>query len=463
MVSRRALLGAGGAVLALPWLEALAPRPARGQSDQGPLRFLPVFFGCGAPDYWWPSAPGQGSGWQLSSLLEPFAPFKDRVLLLGNVENYSPFNANGSSSVEPSHGRQSGAFLTCADAGRKREQLGVDEANGISVDQVLAKALAGQTRVDSLQLGLSTINSYCDGQPCSGSRSISWAEETTPLYKQIDPPQVFDRLFGAGQPLESKRNRHSRSVIDAVLASSKALEGKLGQSDRQTLDRYLTSLREVEKKVDATCVTAPTRPTFSARVPMKNGDEGYDRGVHWDVMNDLMALAFQCDLTRVISFMIDDERSEFVYDHLETRHFTPTTSTPGDGSRVAYELHGGGQSGADNNETWCTVTRWQSVKLVELCQKLASMPEGEGSVLDGLVMFYGASMHGADHSAEELPSLLLASNKLLRSDRYLRFDQPCSKRDVFYTLLNGVFGLDVPSFGESALGLPNRLVTELLA
>lgn len=463
MLSRRALLGAGGAVLALPWLEALAPRPARGQSYQGPLRFLPVFFGCGAPEFWWPGAAGQGNGWQLSSLLEPFAPFKDRVLLLGNVENYSPFNANGSSSVEPSHGKQSGAFLTCVDAAAKRQELDVMEANGVSVDQVLAKALAGQTRIDSLQLGLSTINSYCDGSQCSNSRSISWAEETKPLYKEIDPPKVFDRLFGSGMPVESTRSRRDRSVIDAVLTSSKALEGKLGQSDRQTLDRYLTSLREVEQKVDSSCVAVPTRPTFTAHVPLKNGEQGYDRGVHWDVMNDLMALAFQCDLTRIISFMIDDERSEFVYDHLALRHFNATTSTPGDGSRIPWELHGGGQSGGENNETWCTVTWWQSLKLAELCQKLASMPEGEGSVLDGLVMFYGASMHGANHNADDLPSLLLASNKLLSTDRYLRFAQPCAKRDVFYTLLKGVFGLDVPSFGESKLGLPNRLLTELLA
>lgn len=460
MLRRRALLGAGGAMLALPWLEALAPRPARGQGLEGPRRFLPVFFGCGAPEFWWPAAEGAGDAWQLTSILEPFTPFKKRVLLLGNVENYSPFNADGASSVEPSHGRLPAAFLTGVDARAARERYGGLDANGISADQVLAQAITGQTRLESLQLGLSTTNSYCDGQPCSGSRSISWASPTKPLYKLIDPQQVFDLLFGPDPDPDNAGSRRDRSVIDAVLASSKALESKLGASDRQVLERYLTSLRDVEQRVGSRCNAMPPRPTFTARVGMVNGKEGYDRSEHFDVMNDLIALAFQCDLTRVISFMLDDERSEFVYDHVELRRFTLTGSTPA-GSNVLWELHGGGQSG--DNDTWCSIMLWQSVKLAALCQKLASLPEGDGSVLDNVVLLYGSSMHGADHNAANLPSMLIGSPKVLSTDRYFKFPLPCAQRDLLYTLLNGVFGLDVVSFGESAMGIPNRLMKQVLA
>lgn len=461
LLNRRALLGAGGALLALPWLEGLAPRPARGQSAQAPRRFFPVFFPCGAPEYWWPAAQGSGNGWQLPNVLEPFAPFKDRLLLLGNVENFSPFNPDGNSSVEPSHGRLAGAFLTCVDSRRKRFELNLPDVNAISADQVLAQARAGQTPLDSLQLGLSTTLSYCDGEPCSLSRSMSWADATTPLYKLVDPQLVFERLFGAPGPDGASAGERDRSVIDAVLASSKALDGKLGQSDRQTLDRYLTSLRELELKVGSAC-PMPLRPTFTARVGLANGQEGYDRGTHFDVMNELIALAFQCDLTRVISFMLEDERSEFNYDHLEVRSFTATSSTPGSGARC-FDLHGGGQSAGENNDAWCTITWWHSLKLAELCQKLASLPEAEGSVLDSVVMFYGSSMHGANHAAANLPAALLASSKLLRGDRYLEFGTDCPQRDVLYTLLNGVFGMNVPSFGESAAGVPNRMLTEVLA
>jgi hypothetical protein len=105
---------------------------------------------------------------------------------------------------------------------------------------------------------------------------------------------------------------------------------------------------------------------------------------------------------------------------------------------------------------------WFSVKLAELCQNLASLPEAEGSVLDSTVIFYGSSMSGATHSANELPTALVANPALLRSDQNLRFAAPCARRDLFYTLLRGVFGLDVASFGESASGTPNRLVSEVL-
>ncbi len=461
MLRRRALLGTGGAMLALPWLEALAPRPARGQSLEGPRRFLPVFFGCGAPEFWWPATEGVGSGWQLTSILAPFAPFKERVLLLGNVENYSPFNADGSSSVEPSHGRLPGAFLTGVDAKRARDLYAVVDANGISADQVLAQAIAGQTRLESLQLGLTTIESYCDGQPCSSSRSISWASPTKPLYKLIDPQAVFDLMFGPDPAPENAGTRRDRSVIDAVLSSSKALGPKLSASDRQILDRYLTSLRNVEQRVASRCAVMPTRPTFKASIGMVNGQNGYDRSAHFDVMNDLIALAFQCDLTRVISFMLDDERSNFLYDHVELRQFTATSVSPPDGTRVMGDLHGGGQSG-DNN-VWCSIMLWQSLKLADLCRKLAELPEGDGSVLDGVVMLYGSSMHGANHNAANLPSMLVGSPKVLSTDRYYKFPLPCAQRDLLYTLLNGVFGLNVTTFGESAMLVPNRLMTEVLA
>lgn len=452
-------------MLALPWLEALAPKPARGQSVQGPRRFLPIFYPCGAPDFWWPPLPGAADSFQLTSVLQPFAPIKERLLLLGGVENCTPFNADGSESVEPSHGRLSGGFLTCVDGRRKRQQQfpvpgDLVEYNGISVDQVLAHSLAGQTRLESLQLGLTTIESSCDGLPCSYSRSISWSDERTPLYKIVDPQLAFEQLFGspASGPASSRRDK---SVIDAVLSSSNALEPKLSAADRQTLDRYLTALRQVELQVGA-CATQPTRPTLTARYGLANGQEGYDRGQHFDVMNQLIALAFQCDITRVISYMLEDERSDFLFDNLEERVFTLDTSEPGSGARCST-WHGGGQSGVQSG-TWCTIQAWHNQKVTELCQLLADIPEGDGSVLDSTIAFYGSCMHGANHSAEDLPVALIASPKILRTNQYYRYaPDRCPLRDVYFTLLNGVFGLDEESFGDSLVGVTNRMLGEVLA
>ncbi|HXK19113.1 MAG TPA: DUF1552 domain-containing protein [Polyangiaceae bacterium] len=463
---RRAVLRGAGVALALPWLETLAPRPARGQAAAGPKRFLPIFLPCGAPEYWWPQAPGVGDAWQLSSVLEPLTALKEQVLLLGNVENATPFNADGSGSVEPSMGRLPGGFLTCVDGAKARRQFGVPDANGISVDQVLAQGRAGQTRLDSLQLGLSTTDSYCDGEPCSYSRSISWSTPTKPLYKLIDPGQVFDALYSdaSAAPGSITNNRLNRSVLDAVLESSAALSGKLSAHDRQTLDKYLTSIRETEKAIVdlPACKLKPDRPTFAARVGLKNGQEGYDRGKHFDVMNDLIALAFQCDATRVISFMLDDSRSEFVYDHLAVRDFTPTTSVPGTSGALCGDYYGSGVNG--DGTVYSTINWWLTLKVAELCQKLAAIPEAGGSVLDQTVIVYAAAMHGSNHSALNLPFALLGGRSMLKSNRFLNFASPQPMRDIYFTLLNGCFEQGVDSFGQNLkTGGAPQLLSELLA
>ncbi len=206
--NRRTLLRGAGVALALPWLESLAPKVARAQSAAA-KRFLPIFSRTAAPSTLRPASAGAGSAWQLSPILEPFKDLKRKVTVLTGMENYSCFQAD-SQSVEPSHGRQPGAFLTCVDGNLVKEELNVDEANGISVDQLIAQhsSMAGLTPLKSMQVGLSTWYSYCDGRPCSFSRSISWESPTKPLYKDVDPD---DRL----QPDHGRSRR--RSVIRAAI------------------------------------------------------------------------------------------------------------------------------------------------------------------------------------------------------------------------------------------------------
>jgi hypothetical protein len=466
---RRNVLRGAGVALALPWLEALAPRSARGQAAALPRRFLPISFPCGVPSFWWPQAEGSGDGWQLTSVLEPLTPLKPYVTLLNHLENGSVFNADGSSSVEPSHGRLAGAFLSCVDSDQLRHDLAVPgspdlmEANGVSVDQVLAQARKGETRIDSLQVGLATILSSCDGKPCSLSRSISWATQTKPLYKEIDPKKVFDTLFGSPDLPGPSKSRRDKSVLDAVLESSKALDAKLSVKDRQILDQYLTSIRDTEQRLTTSaCATAPERPQMVVHQGLRNGQEGYDRNQHCDLMNQLIALAFQCDLTRVISYMLEDERSEFVYDHVPVRNFTLESSTPGTPGLTCGELHGAGQSSGEQTGVWDSITRWHTLKVSELCQKLASFPEGDGSVLDNTVVLYGSCMHGADHSAADLPLALIGGKSMLKGDRFLSVGPRSPLRDVHYTLLKGCFELELESFGESKMGAPQRFLSELL-
>src|SRR5690606_26301776 len=162
IISRRHVLHGAGVALALPFMESLVPRAARAQNTGSIKRYMAIFLPNGASENWRPVSAGAGSAWQLSPVLEPLSSLKSKINIITNLENGSAFNVNGASSVEPSHGRQPGAWLTCVSPNLMRERLGVGEANGISVDQIMAQhaVFQGQTAIPSLQVGLSTVLSY---------------------------------------------------------------------------------------------------------------------------------------------------------------------------------------------------------------------------------------------------------------------------------------------------------------
>jgi hypothetical protein len=465
----------------LPWLESLAPRSLRAQAPASPRRFLPIFLPNGAPELWRPTSSGRGDAWRLSSILEPFgASLKAKLSVLSGLENGSVFNANGSAHVEPSHGRLGGAWLTCVDAAAVRAQLGRDEANGISLDQVLAQhdAFKGQTALASLQVGLSTPLGNCDAQPCSSSRSVSWANATQPLYKLVDPLEVFNRMLavapaqdpGGTAAIEAqKRRARNASVLDAVLENAQRTRARLGESDRRRMDEFLESVRAVERRVtgvsagmtNALC-TLPSRENLpraeqSERAPRQT-TEGYDKGLHADAMNDLIAMAFECDVTRVISYMLEDERSEFTYDHVAVRAFTAEGSSPSGGRCPEYHV-----AQHDAGDVFASIVWWNVGKVADLCRKLDAIEESPGvSVLDNCVVFLGACMHGSNHEANELPALLVGGGKLgLKNDQHVVLeDRPL--RDLYITLLNDVYGLNVVDFGHNERGAPATSIAQLL-
>lgn len=480
--SRRTLLRGAGVALALPWLESLAPRAVRASQPAAlPRRFLPIYLPNGASDFWRPEAAGSEDAWRLSAVLEPFgAALKRKLTVVTNLENGSVFNADGSQAIEPSHSRLAGAWLTCVNAAEARAQLGAEEANGISVDQVLAQheLFRGKTALPSLQLGLSTPLSGCDGEPCSSSRSVSWASSTQPMYKLVDPLEVFNRLVSLVQPpsadgtaaLEAqKRVARNQSVLDAVLENAERTRARLGVNDQRRMDEFLESVRAVERRVTGasaamgglacTLSEAPSVPHVeqSALGPRQT-TATYDKGLHADAMNELIAMAFECDVTRIVSYMLEDERSEFTYDHVEVRSFTAQGSTPKGGRCPEY--HAAQHHGGDN---FCSITWWNVGKVAELCRRLDSIEEAPGvSVLDNCVVLFGGSMHGGDHLAGELPLTLIGGGNLgLVNDQHVVLPQR-PLRDLYFTLLNDVFGLRLSTFGQNLTGAPLASITELL-
>jgi hypothetical protein len=475
--SRRTLLRGAGVALTLPWLESLAPRIAGAQTATAPLRFLPIFLPNGAAEVWTPG--GAGGAWQLSSILEPFAELKAKMQVITNLENGSSFNANGSASVEPSHGRQPGAWLTCVDPETVADRLGVEEANGVSIDQIMAAhaLYKGKTTLSSLQIGLSTVYASCDGKQCSNSRSISWRTETQPTYKQVDPLEVFNTITGGvtpgpgemPDPLAQQRLALKKSVLDGVLENATSTRALLSSADQKRMDEFLDSVRAVELRV--TGVSAGmggmggtgcqgTKPTLSGVTPdgIKQTTASYNKGDHADAMNALIVMAFQCDATRIISYMLEDERSEFTYDHVPRRTFTATSSSEDGGNCGNYH---GSQHGSQDE--FATISWWNAGKVADLCRKLDAIKEANGlSILDNSVVLFGGCMHGSDHSCDRLPTALIGGGGgKLQTDQHVTYSKK-PIRDLHFTLLNDVFGLGVADFGHSPAGAPPGKLPEIL-
>lgn len=482
-LSRRNVLRGLGVTLALPWLESLAPPVARAQATASPKRYVFMYFSNGVAQAFWPATgAGAGAAWQLSPLQEPLAPYKQYIQVLSNVGQTALFGGH----PNPSHSQLCAPTTSCTVNDGSQAVLG-----GPSVDQVLAQNIGGETPFPSLQIGCSTMNSYADGQHPAISRSISWAASDQPLYKEVNPQAVFDRLVTQlGAPMDDPeaqaqaqlRQARDLSVLDYVLDEANTLKPKLSSSDQRRLDQFLTSVQELETRVKQQGSSMPggtktyTRPTLSAsyneRADIKSIDatdpEGYDRNEHAEVMNDLITMAFETDLTRVVSHMLDDARSDYHYRFLKQREFSPTGSVEIDApldTVLQGDLLGlhALQHDGDNNNGFATVNHWFVQKFASLLDRLSKAPEADGSgktILDNTVVVFMSGMQGSNHQADKLPIILGGSGGgLLKTDYHHSFPAEVRLADVHLTILQSVFGLTkVASFGNSSGVVPDLLV-----
>lgn len=437
-LSRRTILRGLGTALALPMLEAMVPGTARAQAMR-PQRFVAFYVPCGIRmNRWTPAATG--AGYTLSSILQPLgayngaASIKDDVLVLSGLSN-RPARPDGPGD----HASGTGAFITCA---HPFKTSGADIRNGISFDQVLANAWRTQTRFASLELGQDGGGGSgdCDsGYSCAYARNIAWASATQPLAKETNPQAVFDRLFSGIDPNTTaaaiaKRKRYRQSVLDSVKEDSVALQGKLGATDKRKLDEYLTGVRELEVRV------ASEQPSSCA--PGARPGAWTDIRDKADQFLDLITFAFQCDLTRSITYMQQNAGSGYTY------RFLSVNGTAISDGHHTLSHHGGD---AAKNDALEVINRWEVEQFAKLARKLKAVTEPDGTtLLDNAALFFSSEIEDGDsHSHLNMPVLVAGkAGNQLRTGQHLAFPNQPSVANLFVTLAQAM-GVNQTSFGDS--------------
>lgn len=407
-IPRRTVLRGIGATVALPLLDGMVPAmTALAQTPARPIRrFGVVYVPNGVViDQWTPAT--DGAGFEFSPILKPLEPFRDRLLVLTGLTQ----NVNGLTAQSGAvHGRCATKFLTGA-IPRPFGQEGSDFLAGVSLDQLIARELGGDTQLGSLELSLESGDKgagTCDGgYSCTYSHTITWRSPQTPLPMEHNPRIVFERMFGDGGSTDPAarhaRMRRDRSLLDSVTDKVADLSRGLGPSDAGKLSEYLDAVRDIERRIQrAEEQVSRELPAFDqpAGVPATFAE-------HARLMFDLQVLAYQSDLTRVITFMVGREFSSRTY---------PEVGAPGGHHPLSHE------SSAASQEQLLQINIHHAEQFAYYLDRLRETPDGEGSLLDHVILYYGAGMSSGSHQPWNLPIVLAGGGAgQLTGGRHIRY------------------------------------------
>ena len=439
-ISRRTVLRGLGATVSLPLLDAMVPAlTALQKTPAAPVRRLGVVYHPNGVIYenWLPK--GTGRDFTLSPILEPLEPFRKQLVV---VTGLSSHQAEALGDGGGDHSRASGSYLTGVHVKKSDSVVG----NGMSMDQIAAKAFERDTQLSSLQLTVddNSLVGACDvGYSCAYSSTLSWLTPTLPLMAENNPRVVFERLFGASESTDprvrARRLDRDRSILDSVTARVKELQQTLGPSDTRKVSDYLESLRDVERRIQK------AEEQSTKEIPDVARPAGVPDGFqpHVELLYDLQLLAYQTDLTRVITFMYGREQNGRPYPQIgipEPHH--PLTHHQNDAGKMAK----------------CTIIQTYHIRLfVSYLEKLQETPEGDGNLLDNVLLLYGGGISNSDrHTHGPLPTLLLGGGAgTLAGGRHLVYPEDTPLTNLQLTLLHK---LGVPA---ERLGDSTGLFTEL--
>jgi hypothetical protein len=444
---RRTFLRGMGATLALPLLNAMIPaQTAWAATAANPVRrlgFMYIPMGANIAQ-WTPGGGGFGQPVQggvnqlteLSPILKSLTPFMDQLTVLTNMELQTAYPGT--------HATANCAFLS---ATRAKMTESSDYRLATTVDQVAAKQMGQDTPLPSLELAMDLLVAVgqCDnGFACVYQNNLSWSSPTTPLPYEAHPRIVFERLFGEGGSAANRMRALSlrASILDSVNEDVARLQQKLGPGDRSIVSEYLDTIREVERRIQKA-----EGETSESKLPDLDRPVGVPASYadHAKLMFDLQVLAFQGDVTRVITFQMAREQSVRTYPEIgvpEAHH--PTSHHGGDPEKL---------------EKLAKINAFHMSLFAYFLEKLKATQDGNGSLLDHSMFLYGSGMGNPSvHSHSELPILLVGGGAgKLKGGRHIKYAQPTPLANLHLTLLDKV-GIHLDSFGDS-----QGRVNELLA
>ena len=435
-LSRRTFLRGIGTTIALPTLEAMIPTSALAMSPKAaPVRMAFLFVPNGIDmDNWRPSQTG--SNFDLPHILEPLKGMKG---MLNVVSGLSQNNAAALGDGPGDHARSTATWLTGVHI---KKTAGADIRAGISVDQVAAQVLGKETRFASLEIGCErgAMNGDCDsGYSCSYSSNISWRGESTPVAKEVNPRLVFERLFGSSKtPDESISSEHRklyrRSILDFIAEDADALRSQLGLRDQQKVAEYLDGVRDIERRLEK--AEAENQALSLDGIQAPKGGVPKDRGEHIRLLGDMMVLAFQADLTRICTFMFANDGSNRPYPEI------------GIGSGHHEVSHHG--KDPSKLKAKRDIDRFHLEQLAYVLNRMASIKEPSGTLLENSMIVYGAGISDGDrHNHDDLPILIAGrAGGKLPSGRHVVYPNGTPMTNLFVTMLDR-FGVPIERLGDS--------------
>jgi len=386
-LSRRTFVrGAMGASIALPLLDAMVP--ALSAAPKTPFRFGAVYFPCGVyPDTWHPDAAG--SNFAFKPVMQPLEPFRNQLVTVSKMK--APWG-------ESIHLGASSAFLNGVGPVVSHDDQG-DAFGQIhskkTVDQYIADQVAGDTPMRSIEVGtedMGTAVGACDGFSCTFFNTLSWRDDSNPLPVGINPRVTFERMFGEtdSAPRRMARLKQKQSLLDSVTEETAKLRRSLGAPDRAILDQYLSNIREVEHQLDR-METRLATITGSPEAPV-GLPEAYDD--HMTITYNLMHLAYQGDISRVVTFMTGHEATDRGYAFIG----------------VPEQHHSISHHGNDPEKMakYAKIATYQIVKFAEFLDKLKATPDGDGTLLDHAILYWGSGMsNGNAHDRNNPPAVIV--------------------------------------------------------